>query len=286
MGGPMIPFRADLHCHTTCSDGSYSPERLVQLAKDIGLNGLSITDHDSISAYPIALPLAKKLGIDMISGAEFSSVHQGVSVHILAYSFDLENPSIHSFCKQHIIRREKRNMEILERLSKHGVPVTMEEVLECAQSNNGIKRRTIGRPHIAIAMMKKGYVSSINEAFKKYLAEGKPCYAPGASFTPEETLDVIHQAKGLGFIAHPHLLQNQKTLQDLLKMKFDGLECYYAIFARDQQERWIKMAKKKNLLISGGSDFHGDIKPNIPLGASWVDEERFRILQKHYLANC
>lgn len=270
-------FRADLHCHTTCSDGSTTPIDLIHLAAKSGLSGLSITDHDSIEAYKGALPVAAQLNIEMISGVEFSTVHQGVSIHLLGYAFPLENPIIHEFCKKHQQRRENRNRDILVRLAKHGMPIAEEDFIDPAH-----KEQTIGRPHIAQAMIKKGYVSSVKDAFRKYLGEGRSCYAPGESFSSEETIDLIHKAKGLVVIAHPHLVDHAKTLNELLEMNVDGIECFYARFSTDANRRWTKIAEKKGLIMTGGSDYHGNIKPNIPLGSSWVNEDIFRVLQKHY----
>lgn len=272
-------FFADLHCHSTCSDGSKTPKELVLLAKEIGLKGLAITDHDSINAYQMALPFAKEAGIDLLTGVEFSTMHQNTSIHILAYAYPDKNVLIKDFCEKHLKRRLERNLEILNRLEVHGIHVSEKELEETPgyQSN-----KTLGRPHIAQVMMKKGYVKSIQEAFKKYIGEGKPCYAEGASFSTEETIDLIHQAKGLAVIAHPHLIENGKILQELLSLNFDGIECYYAKFHRDLSDRWLKIARRKNWIITGGSDFHGDIKPNLPLGASFVSRELFNILFDHF----
>lgn len=274
----MNSFRADLHCHSNCSDGTLSPEELIDLAVSIGLSGLSITDHDSIDAYASAIPLSKSAGIEIIPGAEFSSMHKGVSIHILAYAFDLNSEALKQFCILHNRRRENRNREILERLAKHGMRVTEEEL----NGTHPNARRTIGRPHIAQIMIQKGYVGTVVEAFNKYLGEGRICYAPGESFSVEETLEYIKAAQGLSVIAHPHLILNGKTLHDLLEMPFDGIECFYSKFDSAQNQRWIKIAQNKGLLMTGGSDFHGDIKPAIPLGCSWVGEEVFRLLQQHY----
>lgn len=278
----MNEFRADLHCHTTCSDGTASPEEIVKMAAEIGLKGLSITDHDTIDAYETAVPLAKKLGIELISGIEFSSVQGDVSVHILAYSFPLNSPIIKDFCVRHNQRRTDRNREILQNLTKHGMPISEEEVLAVIPDRPPNAHCSIGRPHIALAMLKKGYIYSIQEGFSKYLGEGKSCYAPGESFSVQETLDIIHQAKGLAVIAHPHLVDYPPTLKQLLEMDFDGIECYYARFTKESQKRWLKIAEHRQWLVTGGSDYHGTIKPNISLGVSWVDEERFRLLQKHF----
>lgn len=281
----MTDFRADLHCHSTCSDGSESPENVLKIAASIGLSGLSITDHDSVEAYATAFPFAEEKGIKLLPGVEFSSMHKGVSVHILAYSFNPQNPLIHEFSQKHHQRRLERNREILSRLASHGMPVSEEEIEDLLSPDLTMAQRTIGRPHIAQVMVKKRYVESITEAFRKHIGEGKPCYAAGKPFSSEETLDLIHKINGLAVIAHPHLVEEAKTLQELLQMKFDGIECYYGNFPMNLQERWLKIASKKQWLITGGSDFHGSIKPNIPLGSSWVNEQLFSPLYNHYLNN-
>lgn len=275
-------FRADLHCHTSSSDGSATPSELLNLAKASGLSGLSITDHDSVEAYKTAMPIAKELGIEMVSGVEFSTVHNYLSVHILAYSFGLNAPEIHAFCEKHHERRLKRNRDILKKLSQKGMPISEEEMLACVRQAEHEMKHTIGRPHIAQAMIKKGFVTSIQEAFKKYLGEDKPCYAPGESFSTEETIEIIHRAGGLAIIAHPHLIDDPVILKQLIEMPFDGIECYYAKFPQESNKRWLKIAEKKQWLITGGSDFHGTIKPNIPLGASFVDEDNFNVLREHF----
>ena len=278
----MNDFRADLHCHTTSSDGTTSPEEIVKMAVELGLSGLSITDHDTVDAYSSAVPLAQKLGLELISGAEFSSMQDDVSVHILAYAFPLGSPLIQNFCAKHTQRRAARNKEILKRLTEHGMPLNEEEVLAAMPESPLNSHSTIGRPHIALAMRKKGYIQTIQEGFNKYLGEGKSCYFPGESFSTQETIDIIHQAKGLAVIAHPHLIDHPKTLKQLLEMNFDGIECYYARFHKEAHDRWLKIAQHRQWLVTGGSDYHGTIKPNIPLGASWINEERFRPLQKHF----
>lgn len=279
----MTEFRADLHCHTTCSDGSCSPEEVVNLAVSVGLRGLSITDHDCIDAYETTLPIAQDLGIAMISGVEFSCSLNHVSVHILGYAFSLSSELIKNFCLRHQERREKRNLAILHLLARHGMPISEEEMRYSALDT--ASPGSIGRPHIAIAMMKKGYVGSVQEAFTKYLREGMPCYAAGDVFTVQETIDLIHQANGLAVLAHPHLIENRGLLKSLLKMNFDGLEGYYAKIPATDEKEWIDIAQKKGWLITGGSDFHGAIKPKIPLGCSWVNEETFHKLQTHFMHN-
>ncbi|MBA3958389.1 MAG: PHP domain-containing protein [Parachlamydiaceae bacterium] len=276
----MSDFRADLHCHSTCSDGSFTPIELVQLAKQIGLNGLSITDHDTIAAYETAVEAAQQANITLLSGVEFSAGHKGVSVHILGYAFPFHSPLLQAFSQKHQLRREKRNLDMIALISAQGMPLTLEEVLGFSPQAVG----SIGRPHIALAMSKKGFVASPQDAFKLYLTEDKPCFVKGEMFSVEETIDTLHQAGGVSIIAHPHLIKDEATLRDLLNMPFDGIEGYYARFQPYQNARWLDIAKKKNWLITGGSDFHGDFKQNSSLGSSWVRSEVFSTLQKHATA--
>lgn len=278
----MSQFRADLHCHSTCSDGTTAPEKIVEMAAESGLSALSITDHDTIDAYVSAVPAAKRVGIELLPGVELSSVQDDVSIHILAYAFPLDSPVIRNFCLKHHLRRQDRNRLILELLAKHQMPIEEEELHAVIQSDIPKEKRTIGRPHIAQVMVKKGYVESIQEAFYKYIGEGKSCYSQGESFSTQETIDTIHAAKGLAIIAHPQLINQPAVLQKLLTMNFDGIECYYAKLPRDSQKRWIKIAEKRQWLMTGGSDYHGSIKPQIPLGASWIDEQQFEKLRTHY----
>ncbi len=264
-------FRADLHCHSTCSDGTFSPVELIRHAKEIGLKGLSITDHDTIEAYKTAIPAAKEQGILLGTGAEFSCVFKQWSIHILGYDFLLDDPGILNLCAQHQERRLKRNHAILEELAKLRMPISEEELRA-----KGVE--SIGRPHIAQLMVDKGYVSSIREAFQQYLGDGKRAFVSGDAFSIPETIEIIHQAQGKAFLAHPHLIDRNHLLKELLRLPFDGIECYYGRFLADQEKRWLKLAKEKNLLSSGGSDFHGDIKAYVPLGSSWVDEPTFHAI--------
>ncbi len=265
----------DLHCHSTFSDGTFTPEELIDRAKEIGLSGLSITDHDTIGAYPFAVPYAAKRGIRLISGIEFSASHQGVSVHVLGYAFSLNSEEIQALCFKHKKRRSDRNLAIIEKLKKCNMPVDLEST----------ETHTIGRPHIAQAMMKNGYVSSVEEAFKKYIGENRPCYVPGSPIDVAETLEVIHQAKGVAIIAHPHLITQNSIVKALLKMPFDGIEVRYARFSKEQNQKWAQIAQDKGWIATGGSDFHGSVKPDIHLGCSFVDQETFQPLFDLHIQN-
>jgi predicted metal-dependent phosphoesterase TrpH len=273
----MSDFKADLHCHSTCSDGTLTPSQLVLHAKEKGLSGLAITDHDTIDSYPLAFQTAQKENIKLITGAEFSAYFKNHSVHILCYAYPPESPILKTFSARHEQRRQNRNQAILDLLVFNEMPLNKEEIIKYSPHAQG----AFGRVHIARAMVQKGYVKDINEAFRLYLAENMPCYNPGELFTVEETLETIHRAGGLAFIAHPHLIKSNRLIKKLLDLPFDGLEAYYARFPTSENAKWIKMAETKKWMISGGSDFHGEVKPDTPLGASWVGEEIFMLLETH-----
>jgi 3',5'-nucleoside bisphosphate phosphatase len=277
----MNEFRADLHCHTTCSDGSATAEEVIQLAKKSGLSALSITDHDTVAAYEEAALMASEAGILLLPGVEFSTVLKQSSVHILAYGFQVDDKAITKLCAKHTERRMSRNLSMLELLAKQGMPLVYEDLVDAIPAKLASKGRSIGRPHIAFAMIKKGYVKSPQEAFDKYLSEESSCFVQGDSFTVDETLDTIHSAKGIAIIAHPHLIKNTGLLNELLQKDFDGLECYYGKFPATSHERWLKIAKHRNWLITGGSDFHGIAKPNLNLGCSWIGQERFQAILEY-----
>jgi len=262
-----MTYRADLHCHSTCSDGTCTPIELLDLAKEVGLSGLSITDHDTLDAYTDeTLSHAKKMGIDLFTGVEFSTRYHKVSVHILGYGVQ-KTKALLAFCNEHKRRRENRNSAILEKLKSLSLPVSEEE-LKAVQTGS-----IAGRPHIAQVMVQKNYVSSIQEAFDRYIGDGKCCFFEGEPFSVQDAIDEIHQAKGKAFIAHPHLIERRGILRIILGMNFDGIECYYSLLYAKKVEKWLKIAKDKDWLISGGSDFHGAIKPHIKLGCSYVDHE-------------
>lgn len=264
-------MRADLHIHSTCSDGSKTPEQLLHLAKEKGLFGLSITDHDTIEAYTYEFfDLAKKLELKVIVGAEISSLLDDYNAHILAFDFDYKDEGFKSFLESIQKTRRDRNRKILEKFQKLGISIDPTFLDKSA---------VIGRPHFAQILIEKGFVSNIKEAFEIYLKEGAKAYYPGLKPSSQKVIDQIHKAGGKAFIAHPHLTP-KSILTKLYHLPFDGIECYYARFSSDKEEPFLKIARKKGWLVSGGSDFHGDIKPTNNLGASWVDEETFnRILQ-------
>lgn len=267
-----MEYRADLHSHTICSDGTLSPTEILYLAKESRLSALSITDHDTLDAYTDeTLALAKKLDIDLFPGVELSAHLAKVSLHILGYGMNNKEALLPFFlkCKE---SREQRNEEMIKKLSALSLVLTQKELEEKKTGKIG------GRVHIAQVMVEKGYVKTMSEAFDRYIGDGRCCFVQRNVFSVEEIVDLIHQAGGKAFIAHPHLIKKKGVVESLLSMNFDGIECYYSNFPLQEEREWLEIAHKKNLLISGGSDFHGAVKPQIKLGCSWVDRQKVRLI--------
>lgn len=254
----------DLHTHSTCSDGTLTPSEVVKLAKEKGLSAIALTDHDTIDGLEEALDAGKKYGIQVITGIEFS-VAGDTEIHLLGLNFNIDCPAIREILDEMIIQREKRNYIVIEMLGKIGIHITIDEIHAEATSP------VTGRSQIAKVMLKKGYVSSIKEAFDKYLSFGKPAYAERSTLSPEEAIDIIHKSGGKAFLAH--LNQTGKTderlyslLSNLKKCGLDGIEGYYTEYTDDMNFRYRKMAEDLGLLLSGGSDFHGTNKDGYELG--------------------
>lgn len=265
-------YRADLHCHSIYSDGSDTPIELLHLAKKSGLQGLSITDHDTFQAYSREFFLeAEKLGIAIIPGIELSTEYFQHTIHILGYGFDLESDDLKKHVQEMQNLRNHRNHEILKKLAHLNIHISLSELEKITILDE--RSKSVGRPHIAQALLNQGVVTSIQEAFEKFLAEGACCYVGGFHFTPEETIQVIHKAGGKAVLAHPHVIKNASILGGLLNMPFDGLECYYGCLPAYYHFRYLKIAKSKNWIITGGSDYHGSFKPYLNLGSCWVNQE-------------
>jgi len=270
----MVDFRADIHCHSTCSDGTDGPLDLVRLAKAKSLQGLSITDHDCIAAYkPELFSLAAELGVRLLTGVEISTEFEGIPVHILGYGYDLRSASFDAFLSDIRNRRVERNRAILKKLIERKMPIGEEELL-------ALPTQTHGRPHIAQLMVQKNYARSIQDAFQRFLKEGASCYVPGYKYTPQDAICAIREANGKAVLAHPHFYRKGSFMRKLLSQPFDGIECYYAALPKAQELPWLNIAKERGWIATGGSDYHGSIKPTA-LGASWVGEAVFNaLLQK------
>lgn len=246
--------KADLHTHTTASDGTLSSVDLLTLAKSKGLKTLSITDHDTIKGYLGGKEKAAELGIDLIPGVEITALWNQKEVHLLAYDFEEDNEAFVRMLSRQKKARILRMESIVKELQKQGLDIDIDEVR--AESGRG----NIGRPHAATVLIQKGYVASVAEAFIRYLSTEKLTSVQTEYTTIEEVVKLTHQAGGVLSLAHPGPLYSQKEIDELLSLGLDGIECIHPGHNFNVQRTFTEMAKSRNLLITGGSDFHGSRK--------------------------
>lgn len=254
----------DLHTHSTVSDGSMSPRELVRYAKEHGLAAIALTDHDSVDGIHEAVDEGNKAGIEVIPGLEIS-VDFKPEMHILGYFFNEDYINMKSTLADLKAGRERRNIKIIDRLNRLGLDVTVEEAK--AEARRGV----VGRPHIAKVLVQKGYVDTITEAFDRYLGKGKAAYFNREELTPEEGIREIAKSGGIPVLAHPiYLDMDSGRLDDLLgilaKAGLRGIEAYYADNTATDTGNLLRLALKHNLLVTGGSDFHGSYKTGIEIG--------------------
>jgi predicted metal-dependent phosphoesterase TrpH len=263
----------DLHCHSTASDGTLAPHDVVRLAKELGLSALALTDHDSIGGIAEASAEAAKLGLDFISGIEISCEypHPG-TMHILGYGVDPTSPTLLALTTTLLEGRDNRNPKIIEKLQSLGVAITMDEVEIEAKATGANSNKPIGRPHIAAVLLRKSYVSSIKQAFDKYLAPGGLAYFDKERLTMGQAMGRIIGSGGLPVLAHPVQLrtendaQLERVIKDLVDLGLAGLEVVHSDHDAPLVEKYAGLADRYNLLKTGGSDFHGTNKKDISLG--------------------
>ncbi len=264
----------DLHTHTTASDGSLSPTALVQKAQEVGLAAMAVTDHDTIGGLQEAQAEARRLGLDFITGVELSVEDKDGRFHLLGYGFDPEFPELADKLVELRRSRALRNTQMAEKMAALGLPVTMEDVRNAAQKHaeDGEESEVIARPHFAQALIAKGVVSSVQEAFDKYLASGKPLYQAKEVLTPADAIALLHRAGGVAVMAHPGLVPLSKTalsarVKSLAEEAgMDGIEALYSQHSPADTRFFLDLAREHRLLVTGGSDFHGTPKPHVPLG--------------------
>lgn len=243
--------KADLHTHTNASDGLLTPENLILKAKSKGLKTLSITDHDTIKGYLQAVPFASQHDIELIPGVEITSLWKGREVHLLAYLFDVENKPFLQLLYRQKRARLSRMESIVEELKKQGVEIDIDEIK--AESGPG----NLGRPHAAMVLISKGYVSTVAEAFIRYLSSEKLSAVQTDYASIEEVIEITKKAGGVISLAHPGPMYSQKEIDELLACGLDGIECIHPSHNFNVQRSFKHLAESRNLLLTGGSDFHG-----------------------------
>lgn len=258
----------DLHAHTTTSDGSLSPTQLVQAAHALGLAALAVTDHDTVGGLAEALQAAQSITMTVVPGVELSVEDDDGRFHLLGYAFNPHDQPMQDALAHLRESRARRNTLMAQRMADLGLPLTMDDV----RAEAGPDSQVVARPHFAQALLRRGLVSSVQDAFDRYLATGKPLYLPKQVLTPRDAIALIHNAGGVAVMAHPGLVPlGEDALAERIaalasESGLDGLEAYYSQHTEAQTARFLGIAQQNHLLVTGGSDFHGTPKPHVPLG--------------------
>jgi len=273
-------MKADLHFHSIVSDGCLTPSQLVELAGNGGLEVIALTDHDSVDGIDEAITSARNFpSLKLIPGVEISTSVSHGEIHILGYFIDHYHPELESALETLRDSRRVRAKKMIAKLEGLGVSVQWERVQDLAGGSS------IGRPHIAQAMLEKGYISSIRQAFSSYLGWNGPAYVGRDKISPFEAVELITRSKGLAVLAHPADIQGlEDLLTQLQKGGLAGIEAYYNNYSPEMVERLVALTKKYGLVATGGSDFHGlDINNETPIGG--IDIPAESIEQLFELAN-
>ncbi len=247
----MIPIHADLHTHTTCSDGIYTPEALIERAREQGLKALAITDHDTIRGVAGSFEAAAAAGITLIPGVELSIQFHRRELHLLGYFFDPTDEQLKDYLTYFHEQREGRARAIVDRLTGMGIKLDFEQI------RDAVPGAAIGRPHIARAMVDAGYVKKAGDAFARFLGDGGPADVPKELPPARTALDVLDAAGGVSVLAHPGQWVSDREIYTLRDQGLGGVEVIHPSHDETLTSFYIRVANKLNLLKSGGSDFHG-----------------------------
>ena len=279
-GAPASPARAppaaveyavgviDLHAHTTFSDGTLSPAELVEAAAAAGLTAVAVTDHDTVDGLPEALAAGERLGVEVVPGVEINLEHERVTMDMLGY-FLGGRPSaeLREELAQLRAYRDERNLRILERLAELGLPLDPGELAAAAEDG------AVGRPHIGEAMVRRGYVASVAEAFERYLRRGAPAWVDRRRLSLGHALRLLRASGAVPVLAHPGIIRTdaaglEHLVRDAARGGMAGLECYYPLHDEATVAACLALARKYALVPTGGSDFHGSVKPDVRLGVA------------------
>ncbi len=241
----------DLHLHTTASDGSFTPEQLVDFYASRGFKAVAVTDHDAWDAIAPVTELASRVGLEVIPGIELSTAVDDVEIHFLGYFIDYLDPEFRCRIEHFKQARIERARKIVEKLRGLGVHIEAERVLELART------ASVGRPHVARALQEEGYVGSSDEAFARYLRSGAPAYVPKPFLSPAEACRLVHSVGGLCFFAHPGIENRDDLIPEFAGQGLDGVEAWHSKHSPAQVKHYQELAQRHNLLVCGGSDSHG-----------------------------
>lgn len=258
---------ADLHIHSTASDGRLTPEQVVALALKRGLSVISLTDHDTIAGVDQAQEAARGTGLEVIPGIEINTEWEESEVHLLGYYIDYNSQSLQNTLQEIRQAREQRAKTMITKLAELGVELSYEQVKAIAGE------ATICRPHLAQAMTDGGYVASVKEAFEKYLSRGKPGYVPRSKLDPLSALKIIKRAKGIPVLAHPGLAERDDLIPVLVENGLLGIEVHYPLHTTAMVAKYSDYCQRHHLVTTGGTDFHGLGTEYLSLGEVGVDKK-------------
>ncbi|GIQ63098.1 phosphatase [Paenibacillus cisolokensis] len=276
----MAMNRADLHIHTTASDGLHAPADIVRMAKEAGLAAIAVTDHDTMAGTEEAVEAGRRFGVEVVPGVEISTSAEGIDVHVLAYYPDWRNDEWLSRLAGLRDTRADRNARMIAKLRGLGIPITLEEVERKAGKLDD-PEKPVGRPHMAEVLVDKGIVGSVREAFDRYLAAGAAAYVNPPRIHPFEAVDWIREAGGTSVLAHPGLYGNDALVEEIVKYGVRGIEVFHSDHGEDEENRYAALAERYGLIFTGGSDFHGERESGAfhgPIGGRTVDAAVLRKL--------
>lgn len=252
-------YKADLHLHTTSSDGLFTPTEVVEWAAKKKLNAIAITDHDTVDGIAEALEAGDRYGLEVIPGIELSCTYRDEEIHVLGYFIDGDSKPLVDKISELKEARENRGNGIVENLIQYGLDITAEEVMEKVQDG------AFGRPHIARVLVEKGIVDSMEEAFNNYLVKGKIGYVERYKITVKEAIDLIHISGGVAVMAHPGIAKNRDYPKEILRYGFDGIEVVHSAHDESTEREYTKIADKLDLIKTAGSDCHGVLEDGNPM---------------------
>jgi hypothetical protein len=258
---------ADLHLHTIFSDSTYTPEELIRGAKLADLSCIAVTDHDTVAGIGPTLDFAAREDIEVLPGIELTAEYDGLEIHILGYLLDYKDKFLMETLEALKKNRIERVYKIVDKLNNMGIKLRADAVFEIAKGG------TVGRLHVARALVNAGLVSSIWEAFQKYIGDKCPAYVLGFRFSPKEAIKLIRDHSGIPVLAHPYILNNDELIPQFINDGLMGLEVYYPEHAQSLINFYLRLAREHNLLVTGGSDCHGNAKPEVKIGSIKIPYE-------------
>ncbi len=243
--------RVDLHVHTSVSDGVLSPYHVIREAGKRGISAVGITDHDTMQGLPYAEAAGRKFGVEVIPGVELSADYDKKEIHVLGYYCDPSNPFLRKTLKKIRVSRLERMIKMVEKVKQLGMSIELSDVLHFVKGN------MLGRPHLARALCAKGYCETPAEAFQRYIGFSGPAFVDRLKFTPFDAIFLIRNARGIPVLAHPGLYGEDSMIHSLVGAGLLGIEAFHPDHQLFANIRYMRTAKKYNLLVTGGSDFHG-----------------------------